>query len=95
LGIGITNVGRRPLPYGQRSDAIFTADASASLKWTMYEVALTSTNLFDSQYRLGEYNFASDFHSQASPTLVPMRHFSAGSPRAFFVTFGITFGGES
>ncbi|WP_394837616.1 TonB family protein [Pendulispora rubella] len=94
LGIGVTNVGRRPLPYGQRSDTIFTVDASASLKWTAYEVALTSTNLFDSKYRLGEYNFASDFHSQASPTLVPMRHFSAGSPRAIFVTFGITFGGE-
>ena len=96
LGVGITDVGRRPLPYGQRSDTIFTVDASASLKWTAYEVAFTATNLFDSQYRLGEYNFASNFPSQSggSPTLVPMRHFSAGSPRALFVTFGVTFGGE-
>ena len=31
----------------------------------------------DTQYRLGEYNYASDFGSQPFPTLVPMRHFSA------------------
>jgi hypothetical protein len=94
LGLGTSYVGRRALPYGQRSDSVFTLDTSASLAWSAYELTLTGTNLFDQKYRLGEYNFASDFRSQGSATLVPARHFAAGTPRAVFVTFGVTLGGE-
>lgn len=47
LATGITYVGRRALPYGQRSDVIFTVDASASVAWRMFEVALVATNLLD------------------------------------------------
>ncbi|HVR61807.1 MAG TPA: TonB family protein [Polyangia bacterium] len=93
LGIGVTYVGRRPLPYGQVSGDIFTVDASATLSWDRYQVRLLSTNLFNTQYRLGEYNYASDFHSQPQPTLVPARTFTAGAPRGVFVTLGVTFGG--
>ena len=93
LGAGITFVGPRPLPYGETSDDIFTIDASASLAWTNYQVRLLSTNLLDSQYRLGEYNYASDFHSQPQPTLVPDRTFTAGAPRGVFLTLSATFGG--
>jgi TonB family protein len=91
---GVTYVGHRALPYGQRSDAIFTIDAQSSLEWRRYEVGLAVTNLLDRRYRLGEYNYASDFRTQSSPTLVPSRHFSAGAPRAVFATFAITVGGE-
>jgi hypothetical protein len=51
------------------------------------------TNLLDRQYRLGEYNYASDFHSQPEPTLVPVRHFSAGAPREFLFTLTFNVGG--
>jgi iron complex outermembrane receptor protein len=91
-GLGVTYVGRRALPYGQRSEAIFTVDASASLRWSGIEVGLQSTNLLGRQYRLGEYNYASDFHSQEAPSLSPVRHFSAGQPRAVYATLGITWG---
>jgi len=93
LGIGLNYVGPRPLPYGQKSQSIFTADASATLTWTHYELGLTVANLFDARYRLGEYNYPSDWHTEPQPTLVPMRQFTAGAPRAFYVTFGINFGG--
>jgi hypothetical protein len=93
IGAGITYVGPRPLPYGQVSGHIFTVDASASLSWANCQLRLTSTNLLDTQYRLGEYNYASDFHSQPQPTLVPERTFTAGAPRGLFATFAITFGG--
>jgi iron complex outermembrane receptor protein len=93
LGAGITYVGPRPLPYGQVSSDIFTIDASAALTWGPYQIRLVCTNLLDTQYRLGEYNFASDFHSQPQPTLVPDRTFTAGAPRGLFATFAITFGG--
>jgi hypothetical protein len=93
LSSGITYVGPRPLPFGQDSEPIFTVDASASLRWIRYEIGLASTNLLGTKYRIGEYNYASDFHSQAQPTLVPERMFSAGAPRAVFATFAITLGG--
>ena len=93
LSAGITYVGPRPLPYSQQSQDIFTVDASATLSWTNYEIGIVSTNLLDNKYRLGEYNYASDFHSQQQPTLVPQRMFAAGAPRGVFATFGITFGG--
>jgi TonB family protein len=93
LGAGITYVGRRPLPYGEVSGRIFTLDASASAEWANYQLRFSATNLLDTQYRLGEYNYASDFHSQPQPTLVPDRTFTAGPPRALFLTLGFNFGG--
>ncbi|HXN31866.1 MAG TPA: hypothetical protein VN894_08395, partial [Polyangiaceae bacterium] len=93
LSCGITYVGPRPLPFGQDSQDIFTIDVSARLAWSHYEVGIIATNLLDTRYRLGEYNFASDFHSQSQPTLVPERAFAAGAPRGIFGTFAINFGG--
>jgi iron complex outermembrane receptor protein len=93
LSGGITYVGPRALPFGQQSQDIFTVDASANVSWTRYEVGVMATNLFDTRYRLGEFNYASDFHSQPQPTLVPERHFTAGAPRGVFGTFAINFGG--
>jgi hypothetical protein len=52
-------------------------------------------NLFDTRYRLGEYNYASDFHSQPLPTLVPVRHFTAGPPRIVFFSIALNYGGSS
>jgi outer membrane receptor protein involved in Fe transport len=80
---------------GERSQTIFTVDASATLGWKNFELGLVATNLFDRRYRLGEYNFASDFRSEAQPTLVPVRHFAAGAPRGIFATFAVTLGGAS
>ncbi len=93
LGAGITYVGHRALPYGQRSDTIFTVDSSASLGWDVFELGVAATNLLGRRYRLGEYNYASDFHTESQATLVPSRHFSAGAPRAFFVSLSATLGG--
>jgi iron complex outermembrane receptor protein len=75
------------------SGTIFTIDASASVAWSNYQLRFSVTNLLDTQYRLGEYNYASDFNSQAQPTLVPDRTFTAGPPRALFLTLGFNFGG--
>jgi iron complex outermembrane recepter protein len=93
LAAGITYVGRRPLPFGALSGTIFTVDANASLAWTHYEVGLVVTNLLDTKYRLGEYNFVSNFQTGVPPTLVPSRLFTAGAPRGIFGTLTINFGG--
>ena len=91
---GVTFVGPRPLPYGGRSDRIFTIDANVSVGWRFVDLGLSVQNVLDARYRLGEYNYASDFHSQAFPTLVPVRAFSAGAPRTLFLTLTLNLGAE-
>ena len=94
-GLGVSYVGARPLPFGERSDVIFTVDAAVDVRWRSLRLGLTSTNLGDRRYRLAEYNYASDFRSRAYPTLTPARHFAAGEPRAIYGTVTYTFGGDS
>ena len=95
IGYGVSYVGRRPLPYSELSDVIFLSDASAGLAWSIWHVRFAGTNLFNAQYRLGEYNYASDFHSQPEPTLAPQRTFTAGAPLQLMLTVGATLGGDS
>jgi hypothetical protein len=95
-GAGITYVGPRALPFGQRSDSIFTADLTGSLLWTNFEFGISVTNLFGARYRLGEYNYASNWNPPGSgqqPSLVPERQFTAGPPRGIFGHFAINFQG--
>jgi iron complex outermembrane recepter protein len=94
LSLGAGYVGHRALPYGQRSDTIFTLDSGASLGFRGYEIELQVTNLLGSRYRAAELNYVSDFRSQPLPTLVPARHFAAGAPRLIFVSLSVTLGGE-
>lgn len=96
LGLGASYVGRRALPYGQRSDTIFTLDGSAALRYRGFELELAVTNLLDTRYKLAEYDFVSNFPATpgAAPTLVPARHFAAGAPRMLFVSLSATIGGS-
>ena len=88
-------MGPRPLPYGSRSDTIFTLDANLTLGWRFVNMGLSAMNLLDTRYRLGEYNYASDFHSNPTfPTLVPVRHFSAGAPRTIMFSVALNYGDE-
>ncbi|RYZ06250.1 MAG: TonB family protein [Myxococcales bacterium] len=93
FSLGAGYVGHRALPYGQRSDTIFTLDTGASARWRAYELELQITNLLDSRYRSAELNYVSDFRSQPLPTLVPARHFAAGAPRMVFLSFSMNLGG--
>jgi iron complex outermembrane recepter protein len=95
IGYGVSYVGRRPLPYSELGDVYFISDASARLDWSIWYVRLSALNLFDDKYRLGEFNYSSDFHSQAEPTLAPQRTFTAGAPRQIFLSIGATLGGPS
>jgi iron complex outermembrane receptor protein len=93
LGLGFTYVGPRPLPYGARSDTIATLDANATIGWWFLDFSVSAQNLLDTQYRLGEFNYASDFRSQPYPALVPGRHFAAGAPRTVFFSIALNYGG--
>jgi TonB family protein len=93
LGSGFSYVGKRPLPYGETAQDYALLDVGASLAWRFVEVGVMVTNLLDARYRLAEYNYVSDFRTQAYPTMVAARHFVAGEPRAVYGTLTITWGG--
>ena len=95
VGYGVSYVGRRPLPYSELSDVIFVSDASVALTWSIWTLKVSGQNLFNAKYKLGEYNYASDFRSQAAPTLAPERAFTAGAPQELFLSISATFGGAS
>ncbi len=94
FSLGATYVGPRPLPYGTRSDPIETLDGNLTFGWAMWEVGLAVQNITNKTYRLGEYNYPSDFHASAFPTLVPERHFSAGSPETYLASISLHLGGQ-
>ncbi|HEV8551401.1 MAG TPA: hypothetical protein VGQ57_20280, partial [Polyangiaceae bacterium] len=96
LGLGASYVGRRALPYGQRSDTLFTLDGSAAVGYRAFELELSVTNLLDTRQKVAEYEFVSNFPASpaAPPTLVPARQFAAGAPRMLFVSFSATLGGS-
>ncbi len=101
---GVSYVGPRPLPFGEFSDLTFLSDASLGVGWSVLNVRLAAQNLFNSEYKLSEYNYASyfphpspgpGFHgSVPEPTLAPERSFTAGAPRQIMLSLSITLGGE-
>jgi hypothetical protein len=93
LAAGVSYVGRKALPYNQRSDTQFTIDTSAAIRVRGYELELQVLNLLDTQYRIAEYNYVSNFDSDSPPTLVAARHFAAGAPRTVFLSLSANFGG--
>ena len=95
-GVGMTFVGRRALPLGQRSDVIFVTDINLEVTWRFVTVGVGATNLFNTRYRESEFNYTADFRTTAPyPTLVPGRLFTAGAPREVFLTVAFNIGGES
>lgn len=86
IGLGTTVVGRRALPYGERSDLIFNLDAAISGGWRWLELEVAGTNLVNLEYKESEFNYVSDFDPTTPGTLVPARHFAAGAPIGIFVS---------
>lgn len=88
FGTGVSYIGSRPLPYDERSQTIGLVDAGLNVRWRGTTVGLMATNLLDARYRLGEFNYSSDFKSRDYPTQVASRHFNAGEPRAVYLSVG-------
>ena len=70
FGPAVTYVGTRSLPYGQRATRTFSSMPRLKFDWRAFELSLIATNLLDTRYRLSEFTFVSDFHTQSSPSLL-------------------------
>jgi len=79
FGVGLTYLGRRPLPYSEMGHDVFLTDASASVRLGPVRSELSVFNLLGADWYDGEFVYASRFGGAAS--LVPARHVSVGAPR--------------
>ncbi|MET0341385.1 MAG: TonB-dependent receptor [Polyangiales bacterium] len=90
--VGASYVGQRPLPLGAWAAPYAVLDASVGARYRLLTVAASVTNLLDARYREAELNHVSNFAGPDGPrSLAPARHFSAGAPRQWLITLGITF----
>ena len=89
LGLGLTYVPGRPLPFQAFGDAFVLLSASAQVRVSHFAVGIEGRNLLDREYRQAEFNYASNFRGPTIPgSRTPERHFVAGEP--LFVGASVT-----
>ncbi|CAN5786158.1 TonB-dependent receptor [soil metagenome] len=93
IGMGLSLLAARPLPYGETGRNAMLTDVGIGARLGEIELDCDAYNLFDDRWFDGEFVYASNFNQGATPTLVPQRHVTMGSPRTFFVSLAIHLGG--
>jgi len=89
IGLGLTGLGPRPLPFNEFSRPVGLVDVRLSARFRSVEVKVDFQNLLDSRWRDGEFTFVSKWSEGVETSLVPTRHFTAGTPRSVFVTLEV------
>lgn len=85
VGVGLTLLAARPLPYAEMGHDVFLADTTIGLRWREVEVKLDVFNLLGARWFDGEFTYASSFTRGVATGLVPLRHVTVGAPRTLFV----------
>jgi hypothetical protein len=87
LGVGLTYMPGRPLPFGEFGDAFWLLNAGAELRLWQFSLGVQARNLLNQRFRQSEFNYASNFtSSSAPPSRLPVRHFVAGEPIFALIT---------
>ncbi len=89
VGLGLTLLGERPLPYGQTASGFALLDAGASARWRWFEGGVDAFNLLDARYAATAYSFVSSWSPGAIPSRLPAQHLSAGAPRTILFNVGV------
>ena len=89
VGWGSTYLYRRPIPYGEWGSDVYLVDARAAVRRAEIELGIEAFNLFDLAWNDGEFVYASNFDQTATPSLLPVRHVTAGAPRTWLATLTI------
>lgn len=85
-GLRLWVLGPRPLPGGFASQSAAVADLTATVDVSAWRLGLEVDNLLGSHWRDGEFNFPSRWDPEAPRSELPVRHFTAGAPRAAHVS---------
>ena len=75
-------VGARPLAYGAQAGAFATVDVAARFQGEGFGVEMRCDNLLDSNWREGEYHFASNW-GEGRVSQLPAIHYVPGNPRSY------------
>jgi hypothetical protein len=83
--LGLSYVGKRPLPSGKWAVPYALADLAAGARYRFVELSTHVRNLFDARYREAELHHVSNFDPEAPRSELSSRHFSAGAPRQWML----------
>jgi iron complex outermembrane recepter protein len=89
LGVGVSGLARRPLPYAQLGHDFALVDAQAGLAWGELSLTVSAFNLFDTRWYDGEFVYASRWDRDGAASLVPVRHVTVGAPRTVLATLEV------
>ncbi|MET0285475.1 MAG: TonB-dependent receptor [Polyangiales bacterium] len=90
--LGVTYVGKRPLPLAQWAAPYSLIDLALGARYRFVELSASVTNLFDVRYRESEFHHVSNFRDPDAPrSMLAARHFSAGAPRQWLLTLSLQF----
>lgn len=89
LGLGVSALSARPLPYGFFGQPFALVDGSAALAVGAAQFTFSVYNVFDTVYPASEYSFVSAWNPEQLPSRLPERHVVAGTPRTLFVALEV------
>lgn len=89
LGTGLSYLYRRPLPYGEIGSNVFVMDVRAAIRMQELELSLDTYNLLNVDWNDSEFVYASNFDQGRNPSLIPVKHFTAGAPRTVLFTLAL------
>ncbi len=89
LALGATALGDRPLPFSERSPAVFLLDAAVSARLGPVELGVAARNLTDARWRDGAFSYVSNFTAGSDTSQVPVQHFTAGRPLSVLGTLSV------
>ena len=90
MGLGVTGVASRPLPYREPGANVALADARRS--GSRIELGVDVQNLLDAPWIEGQFVYPSSFGDARAVSSLPVSHVSVGPPRLVLATLTLHFG---
>jgi iron complex outermembrane recepter protein len=86
LGLGVSSLGVRPLPYGSFGQAFTLLDGSLTISYGIFSAGFSAYNLLNLRYPAAEYAYVSNWSPESPPSRLPARHIAAGAPRTLMAS---------
>jgi iron complex outermembrane recepter protein len=81
VGIGVSALGARPLPYGFFGQAFTLVDGAIGLSFNAVSLGVSVYNVLNLEYPAAEYSYVSQWTPDKPGSRLPARHIAAGAPR--------------
>jgi len=89
--IGVGWLGERPLPLGGVSESVVLADASANLGWSIFQLGVNITNLFDARWASSVFDYQARWDTDLPASGLADNHYSMGAPFSIMVQLAVAF----